>query len=98
MNPTPKHTPTPWRLHPCNDSKVASLILRSDDSIGEMACLLSVGKATEFKANAAHIVKAVNLHDELVQVLESIIEVNELDGEESVYTEKWKELLKKAKG
>jgi hypothetical protein len=44
MNPTPKHTPTPWR-------------------VGDAGFTVAPCKS---KANAAHIVKCVNLHDELV--------------------------------
>jgi hypothetical protein len=57
MNPTPKHTPTPWRV---GDAGFTVFGPKTDQP---SPVTIAPCKS---KANAAHIVKCVNLHDELV--------------------------------
>lgn len=62
-----KHTPTPWKVG--LDSPMDVLSLHSH-------FLFKTSRSNvprcEDIANAAHIVKAVNMHDELVNVLEQV--------------------------
>lgn len=60
-----KHTPTPWAV--IVDGYVDDL-----DGIAIADCAICTNKRSyeEHKANAAHIVKCVNLHNELVEALE----------------------------
>jgi hypothetical protein len=82
-----QHTPTPWKVY-CGD-----IILSKDDCTiahvrtgGTMAV---EDWQTKKQANAAHIVKCVNLHEELVNTLEytlKFLQKNDVQGSESVYS------------
>ncbi len=60
---TKEHTPTPWKV-----GYLGREIVSSVDT--------SVGKAY-WKQDAAHIVKCVNMHDELVEALKRVAESGE---------------------
>lgn len=68
MNIIEKITPTPWKviglrhIHVADESIVAPIAI-CEDVTARM-------KSGECYANAAHIVKCVNLHDELVDAVE----------------------------
>lgn len=75
-----KHTATPWILGGKDgDGKGADGHIYCDNAYGS-AVAICYGKhfdfsalpESELKANAAHIVKCVNAHDDLVSALESI--------------------------
>lgn len=83
-----EHTPTPWK----NGFK------RMDESVvitsGGLALTVAVvhqGAINHAEANAAHIVKCVNMHDELVGALKLMMEE---DSEEA--WSKAREAIKKA--
>lgn len=57
-----KHTPTPW-------DRMGDLIIRVEGPAS-----FDVAKV-DSEANAAHIVKCVNLHDELVEALSELMKV-----------------------
>lgn len=60
-----QHTPTPWELFPTDKLEVVAPSGRGTDRIKVADCYHYNGEA-----NAAHIVKCVNLHDELVSGLQ----------------------------
>jgi hypothetical protein len=78
----PFHSPTPWRIAtetgPCVITNGTREIAECYED-GEV-------QTTEDEANAAHIVKAVNLHDELVTALRYVVKFadSEPDGGETV--------------
>ena len=98
-----KHTPTPWNISEeltdqwhivietnCRGTVLVERMVREDEGLAE--------------ANAAHIVRCVNLHDELVHIAQSALELmydskghleekTRLDAIESL-----KDLLDRAKG
>lgn len=69
-----KHTLTPWTLHEFSDrwairdslthSEIAEVIRLSSDEMNNE------------QANAAHIVLAVNMHDDLIEFIESLTLAN----------------------
>lgn len=67
-----KHTPTPWKID-------EEYILHDETTVGQLWAEgswspvpgTSIPTFDEMQANAAFIVKAVNVHDELVYALES---------------------------
>lgn len=65
MNNEVKHTPTPWVA---DENAI-------NDNIGVEIALITSDMRTweEDDANAAHIVKCVNLHDELVDALKDAV-------------------------
>lgn len=74
-----KHTPTPWvSVHRGTKKDIAKgndyfrVGSEADVSDPDMSCTHVFG--TRKEANAAHIVKCVNLHDELVEALGELIE------------------------
>jgi hypothetical protein len=75
-----KHTPTPWKV--CRHSDNGELVVRSKSDQGIVAnCQCDsysldnqAGLEQECKANAEHIVKCVNMHDELVDALKAMVE------------------------
>ena len=63
------HTPTPWRLGEASNEYQS--IVCDDNANGVTYWVASVGA----KANVgAHIIKCVNLHDELVEAFELLID------------------------
>lgn len=101
-----KHTPTPWRIEDgttliwgdCNPNDNTS----SGMGYPITECRVTPVSASswckapyndEGKANAAHIVKCVNLHDELVEVLKDIQDFLKRSGYDTTMV---KETLKKA--
>lgn len=72
-----KHTPTPWDFE---ESEYSVIITRGGFSIGVMFNSKVSGEWLPALPNAAHIVKCVNMHDELVDVLSGLMKVyNEPD-------------------
>jgi len=81
-----EHTPTPWYLDEDGGSSIMAKFLEKEMQITCMSPTKFCGQLTveeeEYseafekttKHNAAHIVKCVNVHDELVQQLEWIVE------------------------
>jgi hypothetical protein len=65
-----EHTPTPW----CTEqNEYSTIIVKDGVSIGSMFDREVCGnKELPNEANAAHIVKCVNMHDELVEALKKI--------------------------
>lgn len=59
-----KHTPTPWKTH--SDTLICTI----NGEIAEASVKDFSSEAAE--ANAAHIVKCVNLHEELVRELRDV--------------------------
>jgi hypothetical protein len=115
MKPTQKHTPTPWKVNENNYGMGMIEAVINDRKQLVARCYkvrpASVGEtAKEIEANAGHIVKCVNLHDELIQRFESLVEEQEnylrrvTDQEDPDYyskrreLEKDRKLLKRAKG
>jgi len=76
-----KHTPTPWTTLFDGDE------VQIGDSSGNFVAMTlpceSSGATERDYANAAHIVKCVNAHDELVRVVEAALSHVELDDTES---------------
>lgn len=108
---TDKHTHTPWLLGGKDgDGTGADGFIYCDNKMGSAVAATS-GEADfnygtlpreEEIANAAHIVKCVNLHDELVEALAGMVEcVNDL-GFGTYHEEKWiipaQAAIAKAKG
>ncbi len=65
MTEQPKHTPTPWAV---GEHKGDILILR--DTKGKLVQVIANMMIGNTEADAYHIVKCVNAHDELVAILE----------------------------
>lgn len=92
---TQKHTPTPWtfkqdpKTGDCGITAVGVGILAETYAEIRRAHEYATG---ESHANAAHIVKCVNMHDELVEALE-IAETYRMTKEDRIIIE---EALKKA--
>lgn len=87
-----KHTPTPWEVvvAPSGTPDIT-------DAKGQVVAAVFGGKAD---SNAAHIVKCVNMHDELLERLRELMELtedpeNDADECESVFVAA-RETLKKA--
>lgn len=83
-----KHTPTPWvhkdgEVYEENDFKIFDAY--NSDFLYE-----------EDKANAAHIVKCVNMHDELVEVLSKFMDFKDSDYVPNNMFKRAEEALKKA--
>lgn len=89
----PKHTPTPWQIgaeKPCAIySKTARIKVgeTAPYAITDSPAIPLANSDEEMEANAAHIVKCVNLHDELVEALIACD-----------YRDKYKDLIARAKG
>lgn len=63
-----KHSPTPWRVRSSDKT-----IVGGDESVvGDFGPCI-VGPDHEGEGNAAHIVKCVNAHDELVAALREVV-------------------------
>lgn len=69
-----EHTPTPWEDVIKEDKYGQELLIvhGTDDEYSEVIC-----GAFSNPANAAFIVKACNLHDELVEALKDLLELHE---------------------
>lgn len=65
MTQTTKHTPTPWEVNGDTYVTVNSLIIAHCKQHGNTTL-------EDAEANAAHIVKAVNCHDDLVEALDMV--------------------------
>lgn len=63
--PPPTHTPTPWRV---KHSGLDAYIVGGPENF---PCANMPGQGPTSEANAAHIVKCVNAHDELVATLKN---------------------------
>lgn len=63
-----KNIPTPWKVYDFGGVQIGHA------DTGEAVCSMW-GNADEGKANAAFIVRAVNSHDKLVEVLSRIIAI-----------------------
>jgi hypothetical protein len=63
------HTPAPWE-----DKKDGRIVGPSKDGLTVQTIAKVQGYADEVKADAAHIVKCVNLHEELVNILGQVQE------------------------
>lgn len=86
-----KHTPTPWKVGLDNPMEVLSLhshfLFKTSRS--------NVPRCEDI-ANAAHIVKCVNLFDELVEALDYTVQTH--DTQRGIIFEKFLDLLRRAKG
>lgn len=64
-----KHTQTPWAIHPFK----LDLICTADGQKSIAGAYnQDISSYEEIAANAAHIVKCVNMHDELVAALQAL--------------------------
>lgn len=70
---TQKHTPTPWKVYQFGGVQIGQ------EDTGEAICSMW-GDKSEGDANAAHIVKCVNMHDGLVEALRRLKQECEADG------------------
>lgn len=88
---TQKHTPTPW---------YADINFITDGQRNEVAHITSYHMTLhEECANAAHIVKCVNMHDELVEALSAMVRNGRKQGWDYNYEndmDNSREVLKKA--
>ena len=93
---TTKHTLTPWTVEADQDDDF--LLINGMTDLGdEVICQLNNSELEQ--TNAAHIVKCVNLHEELVEAIEHVINVSAYGDAISDSTEEsLKTLLKRAKG
>jgi hypothetical protein len=91
---TAQHTPTPWDIVQFDDEDKPIIIGPNGD---ERIAVMQGNEPSE--ANAQHIVHCVNLHDELVQALETGLEFwNDEDGDNlSEWREQAKQVLAKTK-
>lgn len=93
-----KHTPTPWKAVSNESYWTIVPENRRDDSpyqIGDVCSSYPYNKDQGLQqANAAHIVKCVNLHDELVEALQFISECNMTNSQD--FKQVAREALKKA--
>lgn len=72
-----EHTKTPWQVYD-EDCEDGAVIIHSPSQEVNIAVMSREPEMrSEITANAAHIVKCVNLHDELVEALEVVAQ--ELD-------------------
>ena len=97
MSNNPKHTPTPWQIH--SDFYETDIIGNIDDATdGIPYALVAMMDVTNdnWKANAAFIVKCVNLHDELVHVVEQFVNGAFTNAITSDHDETFERLLAKA--
>jgi hypothetical protein len=70
---TQKHTPAPWVLRESTVDVYDGYML----IVGDFGIIAKIGgnrEKSEIKANAEHIVKCVNMHDELVDALEDLVQ------------------------
>lgn len=65
-----KHTPRPWLYE---ESAYSCVLTYQGASIGAMFHSKMNGDRLPSEANAAHIVKCVNMHDELVEIVGDLI-------------------------
>lgn len=68
-----KHTPTPWNYKQAYANGAGAFI--GPDGKG-IACITSSTKRDNNAANAAHIVRCVNAHDELVAALRALLKAH----------------------
>ena len=91
-----KHTPIPWRV--ADKSLGLMGILRVQNKDVDI-CNVFNDKSVNSEANAKHIVKCVNMHDELVEALDKMINHTGIETEKQYL--KWhikaEEVLEKAK-
>lgn len=90
----PQHTPTPWYSEV--DTELV-YILGTVNGKEEVICEAgSIGNEDlQAQANAAHIVKCVNLHDELVDAVEHLLKMS--NGEKNLDNRGIEELLSRAR-
>ena len=69
---TKEHTPTPWKVGAKHT--IGFVSVEDDQSCGMTIPFIDV-YGTNPEANAAHIVKCVNMHDELVEALDNLLRV-----------------------
>ncbi len=68
-----KHTPTPWKVFLAKNNGESLLGIGEDTGAGIVAYNGTMWRdEAEAKANAAFIVKAVNHHDELVEMVREL--------------------------
>lgn len=87
-----KHTPTPWIIFRRPDTNYISI-----DSGDGRVCRIYMHYANQ-EANAEHIVKCVNVHEELVEALKGLLKASDQMNEHidvTVYN-KAQEALKKS--
>jgi len=75
---TKEHTPTPW-YNIAND-----IYHESEYGSDPIASVCGECSFNQDQANAAHIVKCVNMHDELVEALEDAIQLLQMAGYSTV--------------
>lgn len=88
-----QHTPTPWTM---NKKETHPWVIEAPSNIpGIPATIVKVG----YRPNAAFIVRAVNMHDELVEALKIALHMSRQDVVPShLQNDKWEQLLAKAEG
>lgn len=73
-----KHSPTPWAVAtnpggPMDQPAFPPIVDASGNPHGEDIVAMPLGNSETVQANAAHIVKCVNLHEELVDALQELL-------------------------
>jgi len=102
------HTPAPWKVFYAKYNGELILGVGEDNGQGIIASNGSFwGDDQEAKANAEHVVKCVNVHDELLEVLEEcMVEIKksfpnvyeaEMHGIGKTFITRMKAAIKKAK-
>lgn len=67
------HTPTPWRYFKQGDGTRFHLTARTSDKPGNS--FDDFGQIDiQHEANAAHIVRCVNAHDQLIEALQALVD------------------------
>lgn len=70
-----KHTPTPWNAEELQSPERGHRISIHNANTGDYVAQVNFAADPQAKANAAHIVRCVNLHDALVDALKGLLEM-----------------------
>lgn len=65
-----KHTPTPWKH---GTKRMDESVVITSGGLGLTVAIVHQGAINNAQANASHIVKCVNMHDELVEAIQELI-------------------------
>ena len=99
-----KHTPTPWRTEFTERQPFFNTIYSVDDNAPEEIVCFITDSTDHARAqnDSNHIVKCVNMHDELVEALETATDYINSRGvvphRTKSFSIKFKGLIKKARG
>jgi len=106
-----KHTPTPWRV--CGNNKCSCKMIWAESTDSHIATARPVacvhgewgdsiehiyGENTNVEENAAFIVRAVNCHEQLLEIVKDYLTFREVRGMHTEFTEIIKQAIAKAEG